>query len=915
MPWASTWPEQVDPDPEPGKRPLPGESATMTTGNGDKKFLNPDAQSRPVPSIPVELNSFIGRGGLLERGRRLLRTPGTRLVTWTGFGGVGKTRLLMRIAGELQEERGYRDGVVVVSLLDVDEDIDGLYAAIADALDIPQTTAAPTLDRLCDFVRDRKLLLLLDNCEHLVGETPGRGLVPGLLNSLLRRAAGLQVMATSRVRLGVQGERVLPVPPLCVGDEDRCDCGVRPTGYLLQLGDGDTSQAQWVLGAEQESVGFIGEHFRPCPGTAACAEPTERVVGWVANVLGVTDVELKPVDGQGHWSVANTSHEGVHDALRLLLDRATELGVTISGRDYPVAEQLCRRLDGVPLAIELAAGRLDVKTLQELLDRAEADNILPTLVDGTSEQLQHRSMAGNIARSYDLLNDTERLVFALLSVFRSSFDLVAAVEVVSRLDVDPPEVEAVIVRLVRRSLLVAENRDGRMRYRMLETIRQFGRRRAAAAGDDGRLNQAHTSFCEQLAARTVQHWFGPREEEWMWPVNDYQPDLTATQERLLADSQTATRGLQLAVHLGQSRALIFGGRLSDMRRMLVAGLNRHSDAPSVLQVGALSQAVWVTLIQGKHDLAKPLLEQAEAAASALGIADAFAPLDVAHGTWLWLVEPDRDRARESLDRFRRAAESFRAIGALGDEWMARLFLVMSAAFLRCLDVARAEGTALLADAEAAGAKWCISWALWSCGLIELLDDNPRRAATLAQNALQLQRAIGDAWGPAWSLWLIALIAAQLGEYKTAAQVLGGAGARQESTQASVLGLLPFLRRQRQTEAVGRHELGDEQWDHYVSVGQNLSKRKMHALALEPLVTPAPETLPYGVTDREFEIARFVALGWTNAAIGKHLSIAPRTVGTHISNLNHKLGTESRTGIAAWYLTMDADPAGRNLESP
>ncbi|WP_410570446.1 helix-turn-helix transcriptional regulator [Amycolatopsis sp. cmx-4-61] len=882
----------------------------MTTGNSDPQRGDHSAQGLPASSIPAELNSFVGRGGLLERGRTLLRNPGTRLVTLTGFGGVGKTRMLLRIASKLEEERGYRNGVVVASLIDVHEGTDQLYTAIADALDIQRTTSTPTLDRLCDFLRDRQLLLLLDNCEHLVGDTPGNGPVPDLLNSLLRRAPGLQVMATSRVRLGVQGERLLPVPPLCVGGEDPCNCVPEPTAYLLHFSGGDTPHAQWELGTEQEGTGFVGEHhLRPTHGTAAGAEPAEEVAGWVAEVLGVTDVALEYVGDRGHWSVTITGHDRVHDAFRLLIDRAAELGVTISGRDYPVAAQLCRRLDGIPLAIELAAGRLDVQTLQELLDRAEAEDILPVLVDGTSEQQQHRTMVGNIDRSYELLNDTEQLVFALLSVFRAAFDLDAAVDVLSRFHVDPAAVDTAIVRLVRRSLLVAESQNGRTRYRMLETIREYGRQRAAAAGDDDRLRQGHASYFEHLATRASQEWFGPHEIEWMRRLNDHQLDLTASQERLLSDPQTAARGLELAIHEGQSRALVFGGRLNEFRRMLVAGLNRHPAAPSANQVGALSQAVWVTVIQGKHDLAQPLLEQAEVAASALGIADAFAPLDVARGTWLWLVEPDRDRARESLVLFRRAAESFRAAGARGPEWMVRLFLVMSAAFLRRLDVARAESKALLADAEAAGAKWCISWALWSCALIELLDDNPRRAATLAQKALRLQRAIGDAWGPAWSLWLIALIAAQLGEYKTAAQVLGGAGARQESTQASVSGLLPFLRRQRQTEAVGRHELGEEAWDRYVAAGQKLSKKKMHALALEPLVAPAPESLPCGVTDREFQIARFVAQGWENAAIGRHLSITPRTVSKHIENLNRKLDTTSRAGIAAWYLTLDADATG------
>nr|WP_245805185.1 hypothetical protein [Amycolatopsis australiensis] len=268
-------------------------------------------------------------------------------------------------------------------------------------------------------------------------------------------------------------------------------------------------------------------------------------------------------------------------------------------------------------------------------------------------------------------------------------------------------------------------------------------------------------------------------------------------------------------------------------------------------MAALSLAAWIALIQGNHVRAAPLLDQAEAAAAALDLDDAFGPLDIARATRLWLVEQDPARARDSLSLFRRAAEAFRAAGAIADEWLARLFLTMSAASLRRLDVARTESVTLLTDAEEAQAPWCISWALWSRALVELLDSRPRHAAGSAQEASRIQREIGDAWGPAWSLWLIALIAAQLGEFTTAAQVLGGARAQQQSTQASVLGLTPFLRLQRQAETAGRHALGkdahgNDEWDSHVTAAQKLSTSEMHALALAPLASPEPDPLPAGI---------------------------------------------------------------------
>ncbi|MDX3187748.1 LuxR C-terminal-related transcriptional regulator [Streptomyces sp. MN03-5084-2B] len=805
----------------------------MAADDDDRDVGHWNAPDRSVPTVPAELDSFIGRSALLERSRNLLNSDGTRLVTLTGFGGVGKTRLLLRLAHELTAGRGYRDGVVVAGLAELREGGDRLYAAIADALSIEDSASTPGLDRLRGYLQDRQLLLMLDNCEHLVGAIPGHGPIPTLLNTLLRDAPGLQVMATSRERLGVRGERLLPVPPLCVGDEDRCGC---------DAGD-----------------------------------------------------------------------DGVHEALQLLIDRAAELGVTIRERDYSAAARLCRRLDGIPLGIELAAVPLagNAMTVRAL---SEHPDLLSLLDRATSGQRNHHTLQAMVSWSYTRLPEPEQRLWELASVFEGAFDLEAVQAICHHHGIAEADVQSLLISLVSKNVLKGEERQDRPRYRMLETIRQYGQL-VLKSGDDHRLRQAHTAYFEKLAARGSREWLGPNQIDWTLRLNEFRPDLIASQQRLLATAQAETGGLALAIHVSQTCAFIFGGRLNENLRMLDAGLAQHSGGPSMNQVAALSLAAWIALIQGNPARADPLLRHAEAAATALGIADAFGPLDTARGTWLWLVEQDPKRARKSLSSFRTAAQACRAVGAKPDEWMARLFLTMSAASLRCLDVARAESVTLLADAEAAEAPWSISWALWCRALVKLLDGAPREAAELAQKALRIQRDIGDAWGPVVGLWLIALIAARLGEYKTAAQVLGGAQARQQATQASVLERGPFLRLQRLAEAAGRHALGDDVWTKYVAEGQGLSKRKMYALALDALAAPEPETPPAGLSRREFEVAGLIAQAWTNKAIASHLSITPGTVGVHVTKLNHKLGTKNRAGIAAWYHTTVVPSAAQKKPEP
>ncbi|GAB3162354.1 LuxR family transcriptional regulator [Amycolatopsis stemonae] len=784
-------------------------------GTPTDEYVSPASPSL----LPAEMNSFIGRGSLLNDGMQLLRTA--RLVTLIGTGGVGKTRLLLRMARELVDAGAYKHGVVVVRLTDLKEADDRLESTIAGELGILDNSSTPGLARLVEYFRHRQMLLMLDNCEHLVGQSPGTGQVPRLLTTLLKAAPGLQVMTTSRVRLGVQGEHLLIVPPLCIGTGD---CGR----------DGDEN--------------------------------------------------------------------GVHEAQQLLIDRAAAAGVRISEEEYPLAARLCRLLDGIPQAIELAAPLLSAMTLQEMVEHPSR---LHLLADGPHEQSHHRTLHAMIDWSYDLLPAPERRVWALVSVFEGGFDLEAAQAICGGRGIEASEVLGLLARLVRQSLLVAQPHAGRTRYRMLETIREYGQELVAAAGEETELRRAHAEYFDELVARCAREWFGTGEIGWMRRLQVELPNLRAAQEYFLSLPASAERGRDMAIRATGTRFLVFAGKLNEARRMLAMGLDGCPDTPSPQRAAGLSMSSWIALIQGNHALAKPLLAQAEEVIRQLGTDEPFGPLLYGQGTQKLLTEPDRVKAREALELLSRAELALRTQGTPGDVFMAMLFLGMAASFLDDAERAFAEAARVLEAARLSGAQWCFSWALWNNALAEVLHGDPDEAARLAKQGLRMQQATGDTWGPTWSLWLIAVIAAARGDYKLAAQLFGGAKAGQRITEATVLGLLPFLRVQQQAEAAARRELGDAEFEIQVVLGESLPTEEIYALAAKRFPTQrtptAEEMLPGGLSDREFEVAALVAKGLSNREIGERLHISFRTVEEHIRRINRKLGVAKRVEIAAWYL--------------
>jgi predicted ATPase/DNA-binding SARP family transcriptional activator len=391
-----------------------------------------DPLSSVHPGLPVELTSFIGREREIVELRQLLGT--SRLLTLTGAGGSGKTRLALEVVQELSdvvwvELAALRDGSLVAQ-------------HIAAACGISEEMRGGESAVLIRLLRDRALLLVLDNCEHLV-ETCAE-----LADQLLRACPDLSILATSREALGVKGERAWLVPALGVPEATSA--------------------------------------------TRAAAESSE--------------------------------------AVRLFVERAREIAgeFELTDQNAAVVAEICRRLDGIPLAIELAAARVKLLTPNQLRDRLDdAFKLLKSPL--RSGAPRHRTLTAAIDWSYDLLLEEEQQLFQRLSSFRGGFTLEAAEAIGATDTSEQSDVVALLSRLVDRSLVFVREHGGAARYGMLETVQQYARQRLQESGEEPLVRRKHAEHFEQVIAEAEPHLIRPERRVW---TDLLMPDLDNFREAL-----------------------------------------------------------------------------------------------------------------------------------------------------------------------------------------------------------------------------------------------------------------------------------------------------------------------------------------------------------------------------------------------
>jgi predicted ATPase/DNA-binding NarL/FixJ family response regulator len=772
--------------------------------------------------LPAELTSFVGRGREAADVRRLLSR--SRLVTLTGPGGVGKTRLAYHVATQMR--RDFPDGVWLVELAEI-ANPDLIVGAVAEALQIRDQTPRQILDALLDHLRERTALIVLDNCEHLLHDCAV------LADTLLRSAAGVRILATSRQVLGIMGEQTLAVPVLSL------------------------------------------------PATGSTSRPARL----------------------------STESFAQYDAVRLFAERAQavlpDFAITAANRD--AVERICRRLDGIPLAIELAAVRLRALSVGQLLGRL--DDRFQLLESGSRTVLpRHRTLRALIDWSYTLCTHNERLLWARASVFCGGMDLTGAEAVCSGGGIEPEEVFDVVAAMVDKSVLMREEHPTLgIRYRLLDTMRQYGNDRLAESGEEAEVRRRHRDYFRRLCATSRERVFGPGQLELFTRLRLENANLHSVLDSCYATPGEAGTGLNMTADLLYHWIT---GHLREGRRRLDQGLAVVAE-PEEDRGSALVANSWLAIIQGERDVAVEMLDEAHEIGKRLGDVRLLADVALHHG----LVALDRGETERAIERCEAAVAGHRRTEDV--RGLALAFLWLMAAHTQAGDLREAVriGKKGVALCDAHGERLHRAYLATMLGIAYWRRGDTRRAALLAHDALEFQRELGNPRGTAMSVSLLAWVAASEGRYEKAARLIGILRSLSQNPTSrraigvAVSGYRHLARYQDECRAEIRRAIGGEAMESAITLGSGLATGEALAYAMRDEPGEGAEgSGRTALTRRESEVARLVARGLSNKQIAAELSISQRTVEGHVEHILAKLGFGSRTQIADWVEQRDGGGA-------
>ena len=785
-------------------------------------------RDKPPATLPAPLTSFVGREEEIASVAALLRGADVRLVTLTGPGGVGKTRLAQAVARDV--EGAFVDGVAFVPLAPV-RDPALVGSAIARALGVQELGGQPILDLLVDHLRARRALLIVDNLEHVVAAAP-------LVAQLLVACPDLVVLATSRAVLRLSGEHDIDVRPLDV----------------------------------------------PAPGDVA--EPIAAA-----------------------------------KAVRLFVDRAraVQADFALTTANAPAVAAIVRRLDGLPLAIELAAARVTVLPPAALLARLERR--LPLLTGGARDQpARLQTMQAAIAWSHDLLNPAEQALFRRLAVFVGGFTLEAA-EAIAGVGVrgpgtadvlspdprpqtpDPvPPVLDALAGLVDKSLVraVAASSDRQPRFTMLETVREFALEALAASGKEPATRNAHATFFLRLA-EPLRTAAGARPEQRAL-IERVQADLDNVRAALAwsLDRGEAETGMRLAVAMQPYWHI--RGPLGEAHDWLARALAPATTAQT-------PPALRADLLFAAGVIANRRLDSPRAHAVLLDCLALRRELDDATGEvdallMLGTVALAQNDVPGAAAHFEQALAVCREAGVTPIPSVLTGFAI---ACHRLGDDARA--TALLDEALARFRQHDDAWGV---GLVFLLQTavaqdrgEQSRAAMLAGEALGVFWALRDERDTFPCFLRLAYAAADLGETEPAARLIGAA----ERVRAGMgVALHPDLGVALERGlALVRERLGEPRAMATIATGAGLplADAVAEALALAERLSPAAQSAAAaspdraGLTPRELDVIRLIAAGHADREIADALFVSRRTVTNHVASILAKLEVRSRSAAAAY----------------
>ncbi|MEU4831825.1 LuxR C-terminal-related transcriptional regulator [Streptosporangium sp. NPDC023615] len=762
----------------------------------------------------------MGRRHEIAEVRRLLSTA--HVVTLVGPGGVGKTRLALHVAADV--ERAFPDGVWLVELAGL-RDPELLTGSVNEVLGIRDVSHRPPAEVLAGHLRNKRALLILDNCEHLIRDCAV------LAADLVRSAPDLRILATSRQALGIAGEQTLPVPTLSLPPA--------PPGS-----------------------------DRPAP-PAAPPVPSE--------------------------------------AVRLFTERAASVvpGFTVTDENRSDVERICRRLDGIPLAIELAAVRLRALSPGELL--ARLDDRFRLLTGGSPAALpRQQTLRALIDWSHDLCTEQERLLWARMSVFTDGLDLQAAEAVCSGDGIDREEVIDLVIGLVGKSILIREDHPGTpqvARYRLLETIRQYGRERLVASGQENELRRRHRDHYRRLAARAYEDLFGPGQVARFGRLKLDHANLRTALEYCFSEPGGVPEALDMAA--GLLYHWVTSHYLDEGRRWLERGLLTGAGSDGT-RGRALWSGAWLAVIQADMDAATALLEEARTIGRRPGQEAILGYVAL----WSGMIAMSRGDAGTAIGLYEEAAERHRAENDPTGLAATLIRLCLAHSFREDWPSSISAGERCLALCDAHGEGWHRAYAMMALGVGVWRQGDARRAAELERESLRFNRSLDDLLGTGVNLEVLAWIAAAEGEHVRAARLLGVLQRIWQTLGAPMSGYGHLMRYHDECEATSRAALGDPAFEAAVRHGGRMTCEETVAIALGECGRPgdlAAAPAPSPLTRREMEIAQLVAQGLSNKDIATALTIARRTAEGHVEHIMTKLGFHSRAQIAVW--TGDRNRAG------